>query len=244
MPERVALVTGGSRGIGRATCLALAKSNLVVVNHSSSLEEAKEVVGEIEAAGGEAMSVQADVSDPGQVAAMFEQIEDAFGEVSILVNNAGIRRDGLALRMKDADWTDVIGVNLSGAFFCARRALRPMIRRRWGRIVNVASVAGLRGSAGQANYCASKAGLIGLTQALAREVAGKDVTVNAVAPGLVETRLTTSLDEARYAEIVHSIPAGRSGTPDEVAAAIAFLCSDAAAYTNGAVLVTDGAMTA
>lgn len=244
MPKPVALITGGSRGIGRATCLALAGSHAVVVNYSRGEHEAKETVSLIQDSGSEAVCVRADVADPAQVNAMFAEIEDAFGPVAVLVNNAGIRRDGLTLRMTDADWLDVMGVDLSGAFYCMRRALRPMILARTGRVVNVASVAGIQGSAGQANYCAAKAGLIGLTKAVAREVAKKGVTVNAVAPGLVETELTTSLLPERFAAIVDGVPAGRTGTPGEVAALVSFLCSDQAGYINGAVLVADGAMTA
>ncbi len=244
MPSSVALVTGGSRGIGRAICVALAPSHAVAVNYSTSPEDAKETASLVEAAGGEAFTVRADVSDPTRVGAMFDEVEDALGPVSVLVNNSGIRRDGLALRLSDDDWQDVIDVDLSGAFYCTRRALRSMVRARSGRIVNVASVAGLQGNVGQANYCAAKAGLIGLTKAVAREVAKKGVTVNAVAPGLIETDLTTSLPETRLDEIVAGIPAGRAGTVDEVAQIVSFLCSESGSYMNGAVLVADGAMTA
>lgn len=244
MSERVALVTGGGRGIGRATCMALSDSYAVAVNYSTRPADAKEVIDAIQSRGGEAFAVQADVSQAAHVDDMFRMVEEALGPVTVLVNNAGIRRDGLALRMTETDWEDVIDINLSGAFLCTRRVLRSMLRARWGRIVNVASVAGLKGSAGQANYCASKAGLVALTKALAQEVAKKNITINAVAPGLVETELTTSLEPARYAAIVDSIPAGRAGTPEEIAASISFLCSDSAAYVNGAVLVVDGAMTA
>jgi 3-oxoacyl-[acyl-carrier protein] reductase len=244
MSEQVALVTGGSRGIGRAICLALARTHIVAVNHRESLEAAKETLASIHDAGGEGILVQADAGDSAQVEAMFAEVEDALGPVSVLVNNAGIRRDGLTMRMTDSDWDEVLRVNLFGAFACTRRALRSMIRAGNGRIVNVASVGGIQGSPGQANYCAAKAGLIGLTKAVAREVARKNVTVNAVAPGLIETELTTSLTAARYTELVDSIPAARAGQPEEVAALVAFLCSDQAAYLNGAILVADGAMTA
>ncbi len=244
MRDGVALVTGGSRGIGRAVSVALARTRPVAVNYVAAAQEAKHTLAQIEARGGEGMVVQGDVSDPAAVDAMFAEVEDAFGDVAVLVNNAGIRRDALGLRMPDSAWRAVLAVNLDGAFFCARRALRKMVLRREGRIVNVASVAGLAGSPGQANYAAAKAGLIALTKTLAREVARKGITVNAVAPGLVETELTTSLPEARYSELVGAIPAGRAGTPDEVADLVAFLSSEEAAYVNGAVLVADGAMTA
>lgn len=242
--RRVALVTGGTRGIGRAICLELARSHALVVNYRSAVHDAKETATQIESAGGEAVLVKGDVSQRSSVEAMFTQAEEMLGPVEVLVNNAGIRHDGLAVRMSDDHWDDVIATDLTGAFYCARRALRSMIRQRWGRIVNVSSVAGLHGSAGQVNYSAAKAGLIGLTRSLAREVARKDITVNAVAPGLIETELTTSLDAARYEELVREVPAGRAGTPEEIAASVSFLCSDKAGYVNGAVLVADGAMTA
>ena len=244
MPEPVALVTGGSRGIGRAVCLELARSHAVAVNYRADADAAKETQSLIEQAGGEAIVVQGDVSDASSVEEVYRTTEEALGSISVLVNNAGIRRDNLAARMSDADWGEVLATDLSGAFMCARRALRSMIAGRYGRIVNVSSVAGVRGSAGQANYCAAKAGLIGLTRSLAREVAKKMITVNAVAPGLVETELTSSLDEERYAQLVDAIPAGRAAAPEEVAALIGFLCSPQASYVNGAVVVADGGMTA
>jgi 3-oxoacyl-[acyl-carrier protein] reductase len=244
MPDHVALVTGGSRGIGRAISLDLARTHAVAVNYNSGLDEAKETVSAIENTGGEALLVQGDVADKTSVDTMFTVVEEALGPVTALVNNAGIRRDTLAARMSEEDWSEVISIDLSGAFFCARRAMRSMISKRFGRIVNVSSIAGLRGVPGQANYSAAKAGLIGLTKSLAREVGRKNVTVNVVAPGLVETDLTTSLDEKRYADIVREIPAGRAATPDEIAMIVGFLCSERAAYVNGAVVVADGGMTA
>jgi 3-oxoacyl-[acyl-carrier protein] reductase len=245
MPERVALVTGGSRGIGRAICCALAaQGDVVAVNYRSGVEQAKETLALIELSGGEGIVVEADVTQSAAVDAMFAEVEETVGPVTVVVNNAGIRRDGLAVRMSDADWQDVISTNLFGAFACSRRGLRTMLREGIGRIVNVASVAGLQGSPGQANYCAAKAGLIGLTKALAREVARKNITVNSVAPGLVATELTTSLPEERWAELVHAIPAGRAGTPEEIGELVAFLCSEQAAYITGGVFVADGGMTA
>ena len=245
MSSRVAVVTGGSRGIGRAISLSLAGGgHRVVVNYRSRAEEAKDTVADIESIGAEAIAVQADVSDHDQVDRLFDHAEGAFGRVTVLVNNAGIRRDSLALRMSDSDWDEVLATNLFGAFSCSRRALKGMLRERWGRIVNVASIAGIRGVPGQANYCAAKAGLIGLTKALAVEVASRNIAVNAVAPGLITSDLTTSLDDARFASLEATIPMGRAGTPEDVAHLVEFLCSESATYISGAVFTTDGAMTA
>ena len=241
---RVALVTGGSRGIGRAVAVALASGHAVAVNYRTGVEEAKETLRLVEAAGGEGIAVAADVRDPGAIDALFSEVEDALGEVSVLVNNAGVRADALAARLGDDAWHDVVDTNLYGTFACARRALRPMLRAGWGRIVNVSSVAGLTGNAGQANYCAAKAGVVGLTRSLAREVARKGITVNAIAPGLIETELVADLAQRQRDALLESVPAGRVGKPEEVAAAIAFLCSDDAAYVTGSVLTIDGGMTA
>ena len=245
MSERVALVTGGSRGIGRAIAVALARAgHQVVVNYHSRADDAKGTVTEIEALGGEAIVAQTDVADSGRVDEMFALAEDAFGPVSVLVNNAGIRKDALALRISDSDWNDVLSTNLFGAFACARRALKAMVRQRWGRIVNISSIAGLKGIAGQANYCAAKAGLIGMTRSMAIELAGRNITVNAVTPGLISTELTTSLDARRYSELEAAVPMHRAGRPEDVASLVAFLASDDASYISGSVITTDGAMTA
>jgi 3-oxoacyl-[acyl-carrier protein] reductase len=244
MAERVALVTGGSRGIGRAVCVALARRGPVAVNYRARVDEAKETLSLVEEEGGEGIVVEADVTDPSRVEAMFDRVEDALGSVSILVNNAGIRSDALTARMSDEAWNEVVQTSLFGTFVCSRRALRAMIRARWGRIVNIASVAGVHGNPGQVNYGAAKGGVIGLTRSLAREVARKSITVNAVAPGLVHTDLTATLTDERTNEILSEIPMGRAGTPEEIAHLVTFLCSERASYVTGAVVMADGGMTA
>jgi 3-oxoacyl-[acyl-carrier protein] reductase len=243
--DLVALVTGASRGIGRATAVALARSgHKVAVNYLRSADEAKETLRMVEGAGSEGICVRADVGYSDQVDACFREIEGSLGGVSVLVNNAGLRADGLALRMSDDDWDRVIRTNLFGTFACSRRALKGMLRRRAGRIVNISSIGGMHGSPGQANYAAAKAGVIGLTKTLAREVAGKGITVNAITPGLIETELTTSLSEPQYRALVNRVPQHRAGTPEDVAGLVSFLCSDEAAYITGGVFSVDGGMTA
>ncbi|MGH2788917.1 MAG: 3-oxoacyl-[acyl-carrier-protein] reductase [Actinomycetota bacterium] len=245
MTDRVALVTGASRGIGRAVAVALAQRGFDVgINYSSSADEAKETLRLVEEAGSGGVCVQADVGDAGAVDALFNEVESSLGQIAALVNNAGVRADGLALAMKDDAWERVLRTNLYGTFACCRRALRPMLKARSGRIVNIASVAGLHGSPGQANYAAAKAGVIGLTKTLAREIASKGITVNAIAPGLIETDLTTSLKERQWDALTSEVPAGRAGTPEEVGRLAAYLCSDDAEYITGSVFVIDGGMTA
>jgi 3-oxoacyl-[acyl-carrier protein] reductase len=240
---RTALVTGGSRGIGRAVAEALAAAgNRVAVNYRRGADAAAEVVSGIVAAGGEALPVAADVGDAEAVAAMFDQVSAEFGPVEILVNNAGITRDGLMLRMDEKSWDEVIATNLRSAYLCSRNALRPMLRARWGRIINVSSVAGLSGNPGQANYAAAKAGLVGFTKSIAKEVGSRGITVNAVAPGFIDTDMTAQLGAEVRDAAAGVIALGRLGTPQEVASAVGYLASDAASYVTGHVFVVDGGM--
>jgi 3-oxoacyl-[acyl-carrier protein] reductase len=214
----------------------------VVVNYKSNAEAAAEVVRAIEDAEGRALAVQADISDPAQVESLFKTVLDRFGRLDILVNNAGVTRDNLLLRMKESDFDAVLDTNLRGVFLCTRAALRPMTRARSGRIINITSVVGLIGNAGQANYAAAKAGLVGFTKAVAREMASRNITVNAVAPGYIETELTGGLSEQIRAAILENIPLGRLGTAQDVANLVCFLASDAATYITGQTLTVDGGM--
>jgi 3-oxoacyl-[acyl-carrier protein] reductase len=240
-PTGCAVVTGAARGIGAATSVALAADGWpVVVNYRSDGEGAAEVVERIQGAGGRAMAVRADLTDPVMLEQLFDSAEAEFGRVLVLVNNAGMRADGLAPQLGPSEWEPVIETNLSAAFHTTRRALGPMLRARFGRVVNVASVVGTRANAGQANYAASKAGLIGMTKTVAVEVARRGITVNAVAPGLVETRLTEGIGNG----LVDSIPARRTGTAEEVAACVRFLVSPEAGYVTGSVLTVDGGLSA
>jgi 3-oxoacyl-[acyl-carrier protein] reductase len=241
MREGCALVTGASRGIGAAVARALAEDGWPVgINYRSDGDGAERVAAAIEAAGGSAVPLAADVADSGAAAGLFGSLEERFGPVLVLVNNAGVRADGLSPQLSDEDWHSVIDTNLSAAFWTTRRALGPMLRARFGRIVNVASVVGPRANAGQSNYAASKAGLIGFTRTVAAEVARRGVTVNAVAPGFVQTELTADVP----AEVLSAVPARRPGKPEEVAACVRFLAGDAASYVTGTTLTVDGGMSA
>ncbi len=240
---RVALVTGAARGIGRAIALALAQPGMMIyINDVANLDEAALTQKGVEEKGAKARVVSFNVADAGAVPQAFDDIIKESGRLDILVNNAGITRDNLIVRLKEAEWDQVLDVNLKGAYNCIRAAGKPMIKQRYGRIINIASVVGVMGNPGQANYAASKAGLIGLTKTVARELASRHITVNAVAPGFIQTEMTASLPEKTRAEMLAQIPLSRFGTPEEVAQAVVFLASDTAAYITGQVIHVNGGM--
>ena len=241
---RVAVVTGGGRGIGRAIAARLAEEGAnVAISYRSNDAAAEETAQKVRDAGAKCEIFKGDVASPEDVRALFAGVSDAFGRVDILVNNAGITRDNLMMRMKEDEFDEVLRTNLKGTYLCTRAALRPMVRARWGRIVNVGSVVGLVGNAGQANYAASKAGIIGFTKSVAREVAQRGITVNAVAPGYVETELTGGLPEGVKEQILAQVPSGRFGDPEEVAEVVAFLSGEGAGYITGQTIAVDGGMT-
>jgi 3-oxoacyl-[acyl-carrier protein] reductase len=243
MKGRVALVTGGGRGIGRAIAIRLAKESArVAISYYSNDATAKETAEIVRTVGAECETFKSDAASARDVQALFQGVREAFGPVEILVNNAGMRRDNILLRMKDTEFDEVLATNLKGAYLCTRAVLRRMVRARWGRIVNISSVVGLIGNAGQANYAASKAGMIGLTKSVAREVANRGITVNAVAPGYVETELTGGLSENVKGRILEQIPVGRFGEAEEIAEVVAFLAGEGAAYVTGQTIAVDGGM--
>lgn len=245
LAHKTALVTGASRGIGRAIALSLAGAGArVAVNYRADEAGAEATCAAVRQEGGEALAVKADVGVAEEVTGMLETVRARLGDVDILVNNAGNTRDGLLVRMGEADWDQVLDTHLKGAFLLSRAVVRPMLRRRAGRIVNIASVAGIVGNPGQANYSAAKAGLIGFTRSLAREIGSRQVTVNAVAPGLIATALSDAIPEEARGALAERVPLGRVGSPEDVAAAVLYLVSPAAAYVTGAVLVVDGGLSA
>ncbi len=243
LSDRVAVVTGGSRGIGRAIALELARQGAtVLVNYHSSPDAANEVVAAIESMGSKGQAVKANVAVLDEASELIKQAADTYGKLDILVNNAGITRDNLIMMMKEQDWDDVLDTNLKSCWNCSKAAARIMMKKRYGRIINITSVSGIAGQGGQTNYSASKAGMIGLTKALAKELAARNITVNAVAPGFVDTDMTSPLGEEMLKKVDEAIPLGRRGKPEDVAYAVAFLASDQAAYITGQVLSVDGGL--
>ena len=241
--QRIALVTGGSRGIGRAIALRLAQDGARIgVNYLSHEAEAQQVVEQITRGGGEALALQGDVTETAAVTDIFRRVQEVWGPVEILVNNAGIIRDSLLMRMSDDDWDAVVDVHLRAVFLCTRYALRDMVRNRWGRVINIGSVVGVAGNAGQANYAAAKAGVIGMTRSVAKEVANRNITVNYVAPGYMTTDIVENLPQDLKDRIMTRVPVGRFGRAEEVANLVGYLASDMASYITGQVVAIDGGM--
>lgn len=241
--DKTAIITGGSRGIGKAIALKLAKKGAnIVVNYTSNSSKAEEVVNEIKKMGREAMAVKADVSNPDDVKNLIKETEKKFSSIDILINNAGITRDTLLIRMKEDDWDKVMSVNLKGTFLCTKLVGKKMMKQRSGNIVNIASVVGIIGNAGQANYSASKAGIIGFTKSTAKELSSRGINVNAVAPGFIETEMTKKLSEEVVENYAKNIPLGKMGKPEDVANVVSFLCSEEASYITGQVINVDGGM--
>ena len=240
---KTALITGGSRGIGRAIAIKLAENGSnVIINYSSNKEAAEEVVKEIESHGVKALAVKCNITNSEEIKAMIDAIDEKFDTVDILVNNAGITKENLFLRMKEEDWESVMDVNLKGVFLCTKAVIRKMIKQKFGKIINVSSVVGVAGNPGQANYCASKAGVIGFTKSLAKELGGKSIYVNAVAPGFIETDMTSELPEKVKTSMLDSVPLKRYGKPEDVANVVLFLSSDLSNYVTGQVIHIDGGM--
>ena len=242
MQTRIAMVTGASRGIGRACALELARAGRKVALGARQMDKLEEVTAEIRAAGGEAFPVALDLASHDSIKAAFARVAKEFGRIDILVNNAGITRDGLALRMKRDDWETVIATNLTGAFYCIQQVMSPMLKERWGRIINIVSLVGQSGNPGQVNYVASKAGLIGVTKSLAQELGSRTITVNAVAPGFIETDMTAGLKDEWKEKVRQQIPLGRFGKAEDVAAAVRFLAGDDAGYITGHTIDVNGGM--
>lgn len=241
--KRTILVTGGSRGIGRGICLAFAHAdNHIYFNYSSAGKAASQTEQLVAQAGGTATGIQVNVSSEKEVSEFVKRALDETGRIDVLVNNAGITRDGLLVRMKEADWEDVLNINLKGTFLCIKAVTKPMMKQRYGRIINISSVVGVSGNPGQANYVASKAGIIGLTKGVAKELASRSITANVVAPGYIETDMTADLPDQAKEAMVNQIPLGRAGTPEEIAAAVVFLASDQASYVTGQVIHVSGGM--
>lgn len=241
--DKTAIITGGSRGIGKAIALKLAKKGAnIVVNYTSNSSKAEEAVNEIKKMGREAMAVKADVSNPDDVKNLIKETEKKFSSIDILINNAGITRDTLLIRMKEDDWDKVMSVNLKGTFLCTKLVGKKMMKQRSGNIVNIASVVGIIGNAGQANYSASKAGIIGFTKSTAKELSSRGINVNAVAPGFIETEMTKKLSEEVVENYSKNIPLGKMGKPEDVANVVSFLCSEEASYITGQVINVDGGM--
>lgn len=240
---KIALVTGSSKGIGAAIAKTLARQGArIALNYRSSAADAADVVAAIQSAGGEAVPIQADVADSAAAQKLVQQTIDTYGQIDILVNNAGVTRDALLMKMKDEAWDTVLQTNLSSVYYCSKAVARPMMKKRAGRIINITSVVGLAGQAGQTNYAASKAGIIGFTKSMAKEVGARNITVNAVAPGFIPTTMTNELPEKMLAQVVENTPLGRLGNVNDVASAVAFLASDEAAFITGQILSVDGGL--